>query len=208
MDNTSPCVSDCFLFKPEAGVQSYFLPRGFYCLIRGTCFVLYCTSSSYFYNIFLYCTVLEIFRGKTYSFYKLVFINSFLFSLASMQINILYDCQEIHIPAVPSHALTCFVTCFHLYFSLLRVSASFSHLYLVHLNTHVPTDTSATSLHRNTQHLHTRHARFHVVQCSHFVSLQDSKLPSSLRSNLLDLFSQIEREFENLYIENLECMSS
>ncbi|XP_069579745.1 WD repeat-containing protein 37 isoform X1 [Brachyistius frenatus] len=33
---------------------------------------------------------------------------------------------------------------------------------------------------------------------------QDSKLPLSLRSNLLDLFSQIEREFENLYIENLE----
>ncbi|XP_077368472.1 WD repeat-containing protein 37-like isoform X2 [Festucalex cinctus] len=33
---------------------------------------------------------------------------------------------------------------------------------------------------------------------------QDSKLPVSLRSNLLDLFSQIEREFENLYIENLE----
>uniref|UniRef100_A0A8C9SNX8 WD repeat-containing protein 37 n=1 Tax=Scleropages formosus TaxID=113540 RepID=A0A8C9SNX8_SCLFO len=34
---------------------------------------------------------------------------------------------------------------------------------------------------------------------------QDSKLPMSLRSNLLDLFSQIEREFENLYIENIEC---
>uniref|UniRef100_A0A8C9RUY4 WD repeat-containing protein 37 n=1 Tax=Scleropages formosus TaxID=113540 RepID=A0A8C9RUY4_SCLFO len=33
---------------------------------------------------------------------------------------------------------------------------------------------------------------------------QDSKLPMSLRSNLLDLFGQIEREFENLYIENLE----
>ncbi|KAF0046500.1 hypothetical protein F2P81_000133 [Scophthalmus maximus] len=33
---------------------------------------------------------------------------------------------------------------------------------------------------------------------------QDSKLPLSLRSNLLDMFSQIEREFENLYIENLE----
>uniref|UniRef100_A0A8C8FUZ6 WD repeat-containing protein 37 n=1 Tax=Oncorhynchus tshawytscha TaxID=74940 RepID=A0A8C8FUZ6_ONCTS len=33
---------------------------------------------------------------------------------------------------------------------------------------------------------------------------QDSKLPLSLRSNLLDLFGQIEREFENLYIENLE----
>lgn len=42
----------------------------------------------------------------------------------------------------------------------------------------------------------------------HAVSLQDSKLPLSLRSNLLDLFSQIEREFENLYIENLECESS
>ncbi len=26
----------------------------------------------------------------------------------------------------------------------------------------------------------------------------------ALRSNLLDLFGQIEREFENLYIENLE----
>lgn len=38
-----------------------------------------------------------------------------------------------------------------------------------------------------------------------FASLQDSKLPLSLRSNLMDLFSQIEREFENLYIENLEC---
>ncbi|KAA8587621.1 hypothetical protein FQN60_016483 [Etheostoma spectabile] len=34
--------------------------------------------------------------------------------------------------------------------------------------------------------------------------MEDSKLPLSLRSNLLDLFSQIEREFENLYIENLE----
>uniref|UniRef100_A0A672H8Z0 WD repeat-containing protein 37 n=1 Tax=Salarias fasciatus TaxID=181472 RepID=A0A672H8Z0_SALFA len=33
---------------------------------------------------------------------------------------------------------------------------------------------------------------------------QDSKLPLPLRTNLLDLFSQIEREFENLYIENLE----
>ncbi|KAL4624656.1 WD repeat-containing protein 37-like [Arapaima gigas] len=33
---------------------------------------------------------------------------------------------------------------------------------------------------------------------------QDSKLPMSLRNNLLDLFSQIEREFENLYIENIE----
>lgn len=35
-------------------------------------------------------------------------------------------------------------------------------------------------------------------------SPQDSKLPLSLRTNLMDLFSQIEREFENLYIENLE----
>lgn len=35
--------------------------------------------------------------------------------------------------------------------------------------------------------------------------LQDSKLPSSVRSTLLELFGQIEREFENLYIENLEC---
>ncbi|XP_077591759.1 WD repeat-containing protein 37 isoform X1 [Stigmatopora nigra] len=33
---------------------------------------------------------------------------------------------------------------------------------------------------------------------------QDSKLPPSLRNNLLDLFGQIEREFENLYIENIE----
>ncbi|XP_044032862.1 WD repeat-containing protein 37 isoform X2 [Siniperca chuatsi] len=33
---------------------------------------------------------------------------------------------------------------------------------------------------------------------------QDSKLPLSLRNNLLDLFGQIEREFENLYIENVE----
>ncbi|KAJ8272478.1 hypothetical protein GJAV_G00089560 [Gymnothorax javanicus] len=33
---------------------------------------------------------------------------------------------------------------------------------------------------------------------------QDSKLPLSLRNNLLDLFGQIEREFESLYIENLE----
>ena len=36
-------------------------------------------------------------------------------------------------------------------------------------------------------------------------SLQDSKLPSSVRSTLLELFGQIERDFENLYIENLEC---
>ncbi|XP_033933596.1 WD repeat-containing protein 37-like [Pseudochaenichthys georgianus] len=33
---------------------------------------------------------------------------------------------------------------------------------------------------------------------------QESKLPLSVRSNLLDLFSQIEREFENIYVENLE----
>lgn len=46
------------------------------------------------------------------------------------------------------------------------------------------------------------------VSCCSFVCLQDSKLPLSLRSNLLDLFSQIEREFENLYIENLERESS
>ncbi|KAF3857827.1 hypothetical protein F7725_011028 [Dissostichus mawsoni] len=37
---------------------------------------------------------------------------------------------------------------------------------------------------------------------------QESKLPLSVRSNLLDLFSQIEREFENIYIENLECTTS
>ncbi|XP_075994154.1 WD repeat-containing protein 37-like isoform X2 [Genypterus blacodes] len=34
--------------------------------------------------------------------------------------------------------------------------------------------------------------------------MEDSKLPLSVRNNLLDLFGQIEREFENLYIENLE----
>ncbi|XP_067398765.1 WD repeat-containing protein 37 isoform X2 [Emydura macquarii macquarii] len=33
---------------------------------------------------------------------------------------------------------------------------------------------------------------------------QDTKLPSSVRNTLLELFGQIEREFENLYIENLE----
>ncbi|XP_006001112.1 WD repeat-containing protein 37 isoform X2 [Latimeria chalumnae] len=33
---------------------------------------------------------------------------------------------------------------------------------------------------------------------------QDSKLPSAIRNTLLELFGQIEREFENLYIENLE----
>ncbi|XP_077580782.1 WD repeat-containing protein 37-like isoform X1 [Stigmatopora nigra] len=33
---------------------------------------------------------------------------------------------------------------------------------------------------------------------------EESKLPTALRSNLLDLFGQIEREFENLYIENIE----
>ncbi|NXI01039.1 WDR37 protein, partial [Pachycephala philippinensis] len=32
----------------------------------------------------------------------------------------------------------------------------------------------------------------------------DSKLPSAVRNTLLELFGQIEREFENLYIENLE----
>ncbi|KAF3857821.1 hypothetical protein F7725_011022 [Dissostichus mawsoni] len=37
---------------------------------------------------------------------------------------------------------------------------------------------------------------------------QESKLPLSVRSNLLDLFSQIEREFENIYIENLESRAS
>ncbi|XP_068790423.1 WD repeat-containing protein 37 isoform X1 [Struthio camelus] len=35
---------------------------------------------------------------------------------------------------------------------------------------------------------------------------QDSKLPSSVRNTLLELFGQIEREFENLYIENLELL--
>lgn len=42
---------------------------------------------------------------------------------------------------------------------------------------------------------------FDICCCS---CVQDSKLPISLRNNLLDLFSQIEREFENLYIENIE----
>uniref|UniRef100_A0AAY4B5B6 WD repeat-containing protein 37 n=1 Tax=Denticeps clupeoides TaxID=299321 RepID=A0AAY4B5B6_9TELE len=37
---------------------------------------------------------------------------------------------------------------------------------------------------------------------------QDNKLPLSLKSNLLELFGQIEREFENLYIENLESSHS
>uniref|UniRef100_A0A6Q2YT97 WD repeat-containing protein 37 n=1 Tax=Esox lucius TaxID=8010 RepID=A0A6Q2YT97_ESOLU len=37
---------------------------------------------------------------------------------------------------------------------------------------------------------------------------QDSKLPLSMRSTLLDLFGQIEREFESLYIENLESSHS
>lgn len=41
-----------------------------------------------------------------------------------------------------------------------------------------------------------------------FFILQDTKLPLSLRTNLLDLFSQIEREFENLYLENIECKFS
>lgn len=66
-----------------------------------------------------------------------------------------------------------------------------------------------------TQHLSWNIPRFFYlcdklgfVSCCSFVCLQDSKLPLSLRSNLLDLFSQIEREFENLYIENLERESS
>uniref|UniRef100_A0AAY4ADV9 WD repeat-containing protein 37 n=1 Tax=Denticeps clupeoides TaxID=299321 RepID=A0AAY4ADV9_9TELE len=37
---------------------------------------------------------------------------------------------------------------------------------------------------------------------------QESKLPQPLRNNLLDLFGQIEREFETLYIENLESSHS
>lgn len=45
----------------------------------------------------------------------------------------------------------------------------------------------------------------HALFFSFLVSVQDSKLPHSLRNNLLDLFGQIEREFENLYIENIEC---
>uniref|UniRef100_A0AAX7UAT9 WD repeat-containing protein 37 n=1 Tax=Astatotilapia calliptera TaxID=8154 RepID=A0AAX7UAT9_ASTCA len=46
------------------------------------------------------------------------------------------------------------------------------------------------------------------IQRGDMLDGQDSKLPLSLRSNLLDLFSQIEREFENLYIENLESSHS
>eukprot|EP00064_Thunnus_orientalis_P014575 superscaffoldBa00002551_g14621 len=42
------------------------------------------------------------------------------------------------------------------------------------------------------------------IQRGDMLEGQDSKLPISLRNNLLDLFGQIEREFENLYIENLE----
>uniref|UniRef100_A0A672INS5 WD repeat-containing protein 37 n=1 Tax=Salarias fasciatus TaxID=181472 RepID=A0A672INS5_SALFA len=42
------------------------------------------------------------------------------------------------------------------------------------------------------------------VQRGDMLEGQDSKLPLALRNNLLDLFGQIEREFENLYIENLE----
>ncbi|KAA8580980.1 hypothetical protein FQN60_013938 [Etheostoma spectabile] len=46
------------------------------------------------------------------------------------------------------------------------------------------------------------------VQRGDMLEGQDSKLPLSLRNNLLDLFGQIEREFENLYIENLESSHS
>ncbi|XP_069770787.1 WD repeat-containing protein 37 isoform X2 [Narcine bancroftii] len=35
-------------------------------------------------------------------------------------------------------------------------------------------------------------------------SVEDSKLPPTIRQTLLELFGQIEREFENLYIENIE----
>ncbi|KAF3836135.1 hypothetical protein F7725_028693 [Dissostichus mawsoni] len=42
------------------------------------------------------------------------------------------------------------------------------------------------------------------IQRGDMLEGQDSKLPLSLRHNLLDLFGQIEREFENLYIENIE----
>ncbi|KAG8009341.1 WD repeat-containing protein 37, partial [Nibea albiflora] len=42
------------------------------------------------------------------------------------------------------------------------------------------------------------------IQRGDMLEGQDSKLPISLRNNLLDLFGQIEREFENLYIENIE----
>lgn len=44
-----------------------------------------------------------------------------------------------------------------------------------------------------------------VVVAFCFLCVQDSKLPLSLRNNLMELFNQIEREFENLYIENIEC---
>ncbi|XP_030613082.1 WD repeat-containing protein 37-like isoform X2 [Archocentrus centrarchus] len=42
------------------------------------------------------------------------------------------------------------------------------------------------------------------IQRGDMLDGQDSKLPLALRNNLLDLFGQIEREFENLYTENLE----
>ncbi|XP_053268849.1 WD repeat-containing protein 37 isoform X1 [Pleuronectes platessa] len=42
------------------------------------------------------------------------------------------------------------------------------------------------------------------VQRGDMLEGQDSKLPLPIRSNLLELFGQIEREFENLYIENIE----
>lgn len=48
------------------------------------------------------------------------------------------------------------------------------------------------------------YVNFVVVVFCYCSCVQDSKLPLSLRNNLLDLFSQIEREFENLYIENIE----
>lgn len=49
------------------------------------------------------------------------------------------------------------------------------------------------------------YVNFVVIDFCCCLCVQDSKLPLSLRNNLLDLFSQIEREFENLYIENIEC---
>ncbi|XP_057713659.1 WD repeat-containing protein 37-like [Corythoichthys intestinalis] len=50
----------------------------------------------------------------------------------------------------------------------------------------------------------TEQERAGFLQRDVHLDTQDSKLPTALRSNLVDLFSQIEREFENLYIENLE----
>lgn len=50
-----------------------------------------------------------------------------------------------------------------------------------------------------------------VTDRSEFISMdggqaeRDSALPPPLRSKLWALFEQIEREFENLYAENMDC---